>query len=303
MSRRVDDIDVVCKDMRKANYEDIEREISMQHNRKKNVFFDALVRGDIPLSFDSRTRWPLCEIYTSMVTDQGMCGTCWAFSVSFCVASRMCIQNSNLTNAIPSPLSTLECMKDCGDCYGGSVLCVLMDWNEFGILSDQVEINTDKHLSRHDCDQKRIPLNIIKVSSMEIFSTGEIVDLAKNIMIGGPCIANMEKIPEMSKEIVDKNQTIPIKPETMTKIGSVSDDVKKYNKYQSHFVRIIGWDTIVRSCTDTEYMRSYDIVVPRWILANTWGKDWGDDGMFAVTIGINFANIERNVVCPIISIT
>ena len=51
----------------------------------------------------------------------------------------------------------------------------------------------------------------------------------------------------------------------------------------SHIVRIIGWGE-----TDDK--------VPYWIVANTWGEDWGENGYFRIIRGINDCGIEDMVI-------
>ena len=55
-----------------------------------------------------------------------------------------------------------------------------------------------------------------------------------------------------------------------------------------HVVRIIGWG--VQNGTDF------------WLIANSWGKGWGDEkdrGVFKMIRGINNCNIEKDVLGPI----
>ena len=55
-----------------------------------------------------------------------------------------------------------------------------------------------------------------------------------------------------------------------------------------HAVRIIGWGV--------QNGKNY------WLIANSWGKDWGDEkdrGVFKMIRGINNCNIEKDVLGPI----
>jgi cathepsin B len=48
-----------------------------------------------------------------------------------------------------------------------------------------------------------------------------------------------------------------------------------------HAVRIIGW--------------GQDSGVPYWLVANTWGKNWGMEGFFKILRGYNHLSIEKIV--------
>jgi hypothetical protein len=52
-----------------------------------------------------------------------------------------------------------------------------------------------------------------------------------------------------------------------------------------HAVRIVGWE----SSPDG----------PRWIVANTWGREWGANGTFRLAIGSNECGSESVVHCPL----
>jgi C1A family cysteine protease len=52
----------------------------------------------------------------------------------------------------------------------------------------------------------------------------------------------------------------------------------------NHIVRIIGWNHVKG--------------VRHWIVANSYGKTYGENGFFRIEMGRNLANIERIVVAP-----
>merc|ERR1719494_354330 len=49
-----------------------------------------------------------------------------------------------------------------------------------------------------------------------------------------------------------------------------------------HAVRLIGWGV--------------ESGVPYWLATNSWGKQWGEDGLFKIKRGVNECGIELQVV-------
>eukprot|EP00928_Gymnodinium_smaydae_P010234 TRINITY_DN13837_c0_g2_i1.p1 TRINITY_DN13837_c0_g2~~TRINITY_DN13837_c0_g2_i1.p1 ORF type:complete len:530 (+),score=74.15 TRINITY_DN13837_c0_g2_i1:59-1648(+) len=45
----------------------------------------------LPARFDSREKWPACSEEIGRTTDQGLCGSCWAFAGTLVADSRLCI--------------------------------------------------------------------------------------------------------------------------------------------------------------------------------------------------------------------
>ncbi|CAB1350720.1 unnamed protein product [Coregonus sp. 'balchen'] len=60
-----------------------------------------------------------------------------------------------------------------------------------------------------------------------------------------------------------------------------------YRKHNTHSVRITGWGE----------ERNYDGTTKKyWIAANSWGKNWGENGYFRITRGENECEIEAFVI-------
>lgn len=77
-------------------------------------------------------------------------------------------------------------------------------------------------------------------------------------------------------------------------IGDAKTGIYKWNGKGSpvaaHAIEIIGWGTEI------------DPVLGKadyWIVKNSWGKEWGDDGCFKIVRGVNECKIEENVMAAL----
>merc|ERR1719454_651785 len=77
--------------------------------------YDVVEDGDIPASFDARTKWPGL---IHPIRNQERCGSCWAFSASEVMSDRVAIA-ANESSPVLSPEDMVSCdNKDYG-CGGG----------------------------------------------------------------------------------------------------------------------------------------------------------------------------------------
>lgn len=69
--------------------------------------------------------------------------------------------------------------------------------------------------------------------------------------------------------------------------GGVYTRTKGSKLAGGHAIKIIGWGT------DSESN------LPYWIVANSWGTDWGEDGFFRILRGSNECGIEAEIAAGI----
>ena len=65
-------------------------------------------RQTVSESLDLRTAHAACSGVIGAVRNQGGCGSCWAFAASGVAADALCIQNSNVSPQILSPMADLK---------------------------------------------------------------------------------------------------------------------------------------------------------------------------------------------------
>lgn len=245
----------------------------------ENTLVRTYPRGlDLPASFDSREAWPQCGSMQNIL-DQGHCGSCWAFGAVEALSDRFCIHyNETITLSENDLLSC--CGFECGDgCNGGYPLRA---WQYF-VRSGVVTTECDPYFDEAGCQH--------------------------------PGCDPLYPTPECVKECKDKNEWAGAKhyASSAYRVGSDPYDImaeiytngpvevsflvfEDFAVYKSgvyefvsgdylggHAVKLIGWGT-------TEEGVDY------WLLANSWNRQWGQDGFFQIKRGGNECGIEGNVV-------
>ncbi|KAK6021241.1 papain family cysteine protease [Ostertagia ostertagi] len=69
-----------------------------------------------------------------------------------------------------------------------------------------------------------------------------------------------------------------------------------------HSVRVLGCFAVPQVIlalllsSDGEWTIQQDVRIPYWLAANSWGRQWGEDGLFRILRGENHCEIESFVI-------
>nr|XP_045013144.1 tubulointerstitial nephritis antigen isoform X5 [Jaculus jaculus] len=66
-----------------------------------------------------------------------------------------------------------------------------------------------------------------------------------------------------------------------------TNEETKYQKLRTHAVKLTGWGTLRGAQGKKEKF---------WIVANSWGKSWGENGYFRILRGVNESDIEKLII-------
>jgi C1A family cysteine protease len=295
---------------------------------------DLFIHIDIPNSFDGRIVW---EGLLTKPKNQGSCGSCWAFASTGCLADRfniqsmglinvnlsasrlvLCAQQGKLFGIIKDPEYNLEQVSiqeihssNTRACFGSSLIDAWSFLYVFGTNTDQcfpydIEIYANFHelsglgsftmpekspictqitgiLGDMCSDVKFDPYTSTEIGTPAKFyralhfyaiagikqDNGSEKNIRYDIFRWGPVCSVMKLYPDFyifkGKGIYTWN--------------------KQYKQIGSHAIEIVGWG----EQSNTKY----------WIVKNSWGTDWGDDGYFKILRGFNECNIEENVITGI----
>lgn len=229
----------------------------------------------LPTSFD----WRAVEVngktvsFVSPVRNQGACGSCYAFGSLGMNEARLRIATNNTKQTIFSTQDIVECSKYSQGCEGGFPYLIAGKYSEdFGLAEESCNPYTGKDgacSTQKPCDR--------------VFST-------KYHYVGGFYGACNEAL--MKIELI-KNGPLAVAFEVYGDFMSYKGGIYhhtflkdeknyKFNPFQltNHAVLVVGYGA------DDKSGEKF------WIVKNSWGTGWGEDGYFRIRRGTNECAIE-----------
>ncbi len=284
-----------------ATREDAERECGSVVDSGVRLGFPSVrFESDdpIPDSFDSRTAFAEeCSAIIGNVQDQSGCSSCWAVSTTTTLEDRLCIEASRAGlvyngTVYLSSLDTLSCCtKSQGcissiGCKGGDPAEAWRWFAEHGVVTGggYGEASTCKPYSFPPCSQVDTGNGIYSCADDVDFSTPKC-----KIECTNPDYHNCTYYEDKYKAVLA--YSIPsdedtIKREIMangpvTAVYVIYEDFLLYSSgiYHHvsgfiegiHAVKMIGWGE--------------EDGIKYWLIVNSWGTDWGEDGLFRIRLG------------------
>lgn len=226
--------------------------------------FNPIVKSSIPEEFDLRKAYEGC---VGEIRDQASCGSCWAMSSAAAMSDRFCIASKNATYVELSPQYIVSCDNNNYGCDGGYLDLVWKFLATTGTVSEK-------------CD----PYS----------SGGGHVEACPRTCKDGSKLDTVKMDPTTIKFFNPKN--VEAMQEDIMNYGSIQMGFRVYQDFFSyksgvyrhlsgglaggHAVKVIGWGH------DSESN------LPYWIVANSWGKTWGNKGFFWILRGSNECDCE-----------
>jgi len=223
--------------------------------------------GAVPRSFDARQQWPNC---IGRIRNQEQCGSCWAFSGAEVLGDRFCIATNGSVNVEMSPEYIVACDTTDYGCNGGYLS------NEWQFLA-----------STGTTSDKCVPYTS---------GSGDVPPCPSKCADGSAI--TLYKADASTIKLFDPNNLEAVQQDIMT-YGSVQMGFSVYQDFFSyssgvyrhlsgglaggHAVKYVGWG--VDSASN----------LPYWIVANSWGQDWGINGFFWILRGSNECDCESQI--------
>jgi len=229
---------------------------------------------DIPAEFDARQAWSGCSDTIGIITNQGICGSCWAMSSAGVLADRACIATNN--NVQLSPQYMVYCGTKTFGCQGGGTLEPWDQLVEQGTVSeDCVPFTARNGACPTKCHNGK------NITDEDIFrATSYVLPWANE---------SEARVQAIQSELMEHG-SLQAGFFVFSDFYSYASGVyqRTENSYMTggHAVRLIGWGT--------------DDDVDYWLVANSWDTDWGIDGLFKIRRGNNECNFEEEIIAGLV---
>lgn len=246
-------------------------------------------RDNLKSSYDLRKVWG--ESITDPI-DQGWCGASWAISTVQVITDRFVIMTRGLMSDALSPKHLMSCnnLELQRGCQGGHLTSA---WNwirKFGLVTEECYPwrPWDGRVASCEVTNKRSN-NDLNVSCPRSAKTSQLrrvglmyrVDTEEGIMNEIMNWGSVQAMMKVSKEFFMYESGV-------YKCSNVTEG----SKTGYHSVRIVGWDEEQQNGKNVKY----------WIVSNSWGRWWGENGYFRILKGTNECHIEDFVVAAMADI-
>ncbi|XP_044135701.1 zingipain-2-like [Bufo gargarizans] len=187
------------------------------------------------------------------VTDaknQGLCGSCWAFATVGVVESRICIRDKKLLTLSEQQL--VDCDHVDQACCGGLPVHALSYVTQHGVMKSEDYEYQEKQNACGFKDDKAITLNLTKY-----YSLPDEDSILSAVALEGPVVVSFgvdQDFQLYSHGIFD---------------GECAEEA-------NHAIISVGYGSEEDESGDKK---------PYWIIKNSWGDTWGENG---------FAKVQRN---------
>ncbi|CAD5219797.1 unnamed protein product [Bursaphelenchus xylophilus] len=247
----------------------------------------------IPRAFDSRTQWPHCNKVISRIEDQSLCGSCWAVSSSGAFSDRLCIASNGSRAVALSADDLLSCCSNCGNgCTGG------YPFRAFDYIRTSGIVTGGNYSDTTTC----LPYPFPPCTGSSRGSYAQCKGFSGNFpapQCKGQCQPRYNRYYQQDKNFGLTALSFRQNPQAMQQeimrngpiVFSAMEIYEDFMYYKGgvyqhisggyvglHAVRVIGWGEQNN--------------VPYWIVANSWGPQWGENGFFRILRGYNHVNIE-----------
>lgn len=282
-------------------------------NEQAKAFISGAITGklpDLPKEFDGRVVW---KDYLSPIKNQKKCGACYAFACVGMLADRFAIQTNLAVKPDLNPLETAICMHQLYSVDEFNKLFSNTDYQNTIFREQAVKScqgNTLYNTGRYLYIEGAVEESCVSMKFIEDYqdkngkmpSCNEFQGKDLDLCLDGKTAQRMWNTRVYYKVGEDDiQQNINLIKAEVYKYGPIAVGFTVFEDFMTfegkdnqvyipgsnqkqvggHAVRIVGWG---------------ESPSPHWIIANSWGKEWGADGYFKMTRGNPLLQLEINTV-------
>ena len=214
---------------------------------------------EIPESYDVREAQKECKL--PVVDQNKKCAGSYATAIASTLSEKLCIESDEKKLTPLSAQELLSCDTANKGCRGGYVNNALEYTVMRGLATE--ECLPFKGTFDAKCSEMCAePMKVRPESFCVLFGDN---DIKREIMKNGPVISSMEVYTDF----------LSYKTGVYTK----GEDIPKFSGY--HTIKIVGWGVEDGSEEEPNKGNKY------WIIENSWGEDWGQNGFAKIAEGQN----------------
>jgi len=259
-------------------------DLELREQLKTQTFQDPLpweylMPAAVPTSYDWRN--VNGKNYLSTTRNQHIpkyCGSCWAMGSTSAIADRLNILRGG---AWPSAYLSVQNVIDCGgagSCNGGDHVSVYRYAHNSGLVDETCN-------NYQAINQQCTPLNQCGTCSPSGGCTT--ITTEQKFMVGD--YGTIPKTADAIKAEIFARGPVSCGIDATAKLDAYTGGI--FSEYNSsprinHIISIIGWGVDASNSTN-----------PYWIVRNSWGTPWGEDGFFRIVSGQSEYNLGIETDC------
>ena len=221
--------------------------------------------------------------YDSPVRKQGECGSCYAIASISVLESRIRIKTNNQQKPILSVGSAISCSRYNQGCEGGYPYLIGKHGREHGIVEEKCQRYTEDDST---CNKECFNAKTYKVADYgyvgDYYGGTNEYEMTKEIYNNGPIVVALNAASDLYYYSGGIFTSGPVRAE-----GSFEKKIRPW-EYTNHAVVCVGWGEEVVNGNVEKY----------WILKNSWGRNWGDNGYFKIKKGIASVDAQAIYLTP-----
>lgn len=225
--------------------------------------YDVIREEHLPVGFDARTHWPSL---VHPIRDQQRCGSCWAFSASEVLSDRVAIAEGRVSPVL-SPEDMVSCDQLDMGCQGGMLPQAWKYLIQTGIVTDSCMPYSAGSGEAPSCATSCVDNESFRrTKAKSAYAISGTKNMQKEIMMHGPIQAAF----------------MVFKSFMSYQSGVYHKHLWEMLPEGGHAIKIVGWGVDDQLFHEVKY----------WVVANSWGSSWGEDGFFRIVRGKDACGIE-----------